>query len=365
MSKYIVSGGGTGGHIFPALSIANTIKEKDPNAEILFVGAEGKMEMEKVPNAGYEIIGLPVRGLKRSLSLSNFSVLYKLWISLRKAKHILKDFKPDIVIGVGGFASAPLLRQAQKLNIPTLLQEQNSYAGLTNKWLGKRAKKICVAYENMERFFPKESILLTGNPVRKAILEDISQKREEAFQFFQLNPNKKTVLVLGGSLGARSINQGVEAGLSKLIDADVQLLWQTGKFYYEDLKHYKEKYGDQGVRISDFIMRMDLAYSLADVIISRAGASTVSELSLIKKPVIFVPSPNVAEDHQTKNAMALIERDAAMMIKDHSTQTDLVPAVIDLLKDETRCQTFSRNIEQLGIPDSSDRIVNEIFKLIK
>ena len=365
MSKFIVSGGGTGGHIFPAIAIANAILAKEPEAEILFVGAEGKMEMEKVPAAGFKIEGLPVRGFQRKLSFSNISVVIKLIQSMFKAKAILKRFKPDVVVGVGGFASGPLLKGAQQLNIPTLIQEQNSYAGVTNKLLGKNADKICVAYENMENFFPADKIIMTGNPVRKSILENKDNNKAEAYEYFKVVANKKIVLVVGGSLGALTINESMRSGIQKYIDKDIQLIWQTGKLYYPGVKDLQQEFKDNGIVITEFIMRMDLAYAIADVVISRAGASTVSELALIHKPVIFVPSPNVAEDHQTKNAMALIQKDAAMMIEDVKAREELVDASIELINDEFRINAYEKNIASLGIENSADTIAEEVFSIIK
>ena len=365
MSKFIVSGGGTGGHIFPAIAIANAILKKEPEADILFVGAEGKMEMEKVPAAGFKIEGLPVRGFQRKLSLSNISVVIKLIQSMFKAKTILKRFKPDVVVGVGGFASGPLLKEAQKLNIPTLIQEQNSYAGVTNKLLGKNAKKICVAYDNMDQFFPADKIIKTGNPVRKSILENQNHNKAEAYEYFNVVANKKIVLVVGGSLGALTINESMRAGIQKYIDKDIQLIWQTGKLYYPSVNDLQSEFKESGIVITEFIMRMDLAYAIADVVISRAGASTVSELGLIHKPVIFVPSPNVAEDHQTKNAMALIQKDAAMMIEDNKAREELVDASIELINDEFRINTYEKNIAAMGLQDSAEIIADEVFKLIK
>jgi len=365
MSKFIVSGGGTGGHIFPAIAIANAIKRKQPDADILFVGAEGKMEMEKVPAAGYKIEGLPVRGFQRRLTFSNISVVIKLFQSMHKAKMIIKDFKPDVVIGVGGFASGPLLKEAQKLGIATLIQEQNSYAGVTNKLLAKKADKICVAYENMEQFFPADKIIITGNPVRQNILENINVKKEEAYQYFNIQANKKIILIVGGSLGALTINESIHKGLDKFVNEDMQIIWQTGKSYYSNTQKVEEDYKEKGIVVTDFITRMDLAYAIADVVISRAGASTVSELGLIHKPAIFVPSPNVAEDHQTKNAMALIQKDAAMMIEDNKARAELVDAAIELVKDDFRMNIYQKNIASMGIKNSADTIADEVFKLIK
>jgi len=365
MSKFIVSGGGTGGHIFPAIAIANEIMQKKPDSEILFVGAEGKMEMEKVPAAGYKIEGLPVRGFQRKLTLSNISVIIKLLQSMFKAKSIIKSFKPDVVIGVGGFASGPLLKQAQKLGIATLIQEQNSYAGVTNKLLAKKADKICVAYENMEQFFPADKIKITGNPVRQSILLNQDNNKEEAYEYFNVAANKKIVLVVGGSLGALTINESMAAGLDKYVKNDIQLIWQTGKLYYPKVSDIQHKFIEKGIVITEFITRMDLAYSIADVVISRAGASTVSELGLIHKPVIFVPSPNVAEDHQTKNAMALIHKNAAMMIEDVKAREELVDTSIELINDDFRMKAYEKNIASMGIENSAETIVEEVFKLIK
>ena len=322
-NRIIISGGGTGGHIFPAISIANSIKNADKSAEILFVGAKGKMEMEKVPIAGYKIVGLPVRGFQRKFTLKNFSVIYRLFISMIKAKKILKTFKPDIVVGVGGFASGPILRAAVKKNIPTLIQEQNSYAGVTNRILAKSVDRICVAYDVMERFFPEDKIIKTGNPVRQKLLNS-AIKKEDGLLFFELEANKRTILVLGGSLGALTINESIANNLEKIIEAKVQLIWQTGKEYYPKAKELVDKLNNPAIKVKDFISRMELAYTVADVVVSRAGASTVSELTLIKKPAILIPSPNVAEDHQTKNAMALIKNDAAMMIPDKEAREQLV-----------------------------------------
>ncbi|MBN2669699.1 MAG: undecaprenyldiphospho-muramoylpentapeptide beta-N-acetylglucosaminyltransferase [Bacteroidales bacterium] len=364
MSKFIISGGGTGGHIFPAVAIANAIKRKAPESDILFVGAEGKMEMEKVPAAGYKIEGLPVRGFKRKLALSNIDVMFRLFQSMNKAKRIIKQFNPDVVIGVGGFASGPLLKQAQKLGVPTLIQEQNSYAGVTNKLLAKNAQKICVAYEHMERFFPADKIIITGNPVRQDLLQDIELKRDEAYHYFGVQGNKKTLLILGGSLGALTINESIRAGLDRLVENRFQVIWQTGKNYFDTAAPLVDKYFEKGVVIKDFITRMDLAYSIADLVISRAGASTVSELGLIHKPVIFVPSPNVAEDHQTKNAMALIEKNAAMMIEDKKAREELIDASIELMNDKFRMNIYQQNIASMGIKNSADTIANEVFKLI-
>ena len=363
--RIIISGGGTGGHIFPAISIANALKQKDSTIDILFVGAEGKMEMEKVPAAGYKIIGLPVRGFQRKLSLQNISFFYKLMVSMMRARKIIKSFNPHAVVGVGGFASGPVLRAATKYRIPTLIQEQNSYAGVTNKILANKVDKICVAYEEMERFFPKEKIIFTGNPVRQDLSDLTGKKHEEALIHFGLKGNKKTILVVGGSLGARTINRSVEAGLQKIVDNKVQLIWQTGKDYFENSKSIADKINSEDIKVHAFISRMDLAYSLADVVISRAGASTVSELCMIKKPSILVPSPNVAEDHQTKNAMALIKNDAAMMITDAEAPHILVDEAIKLIHDEFRINVYRENSGKMAVTNSAEKIANEIFKLIE
>ncbi|MBL7898381.1 MAG: undecaprenyldiphospho-muramoylpentapeptide beta-N-acetylglucosaminyltransferase, partial [Crocinitomicaceae bacterium] len=336
LNRVIISGGGTGGHIFPAVAIANKIKEVYPSCEILFVGADGKMEMEKVPKAGYKIIGLPIRGLQRKLTLENLMFPIKLWQSLRKAKKIIKEFKPQIAIGVGGYASAATLRVASRMGIPTLIQEQNSYPGITNKWLASRAKTICVAYENLERFFPKEKIVMTGNPVRMEMV-NISGKREKALTHFNLNPSKKTILIIGGSLGARTLNESFKKDLDKILSADIQLIWQSGKVYFDQLKNDISEQSKSKIFLSDFIYLMDLAYAASDVIVSRAGAISVSEVCLVGKPVILVPSPNVAEDHQTKNAMALVQKNAAVLVKDADAKNELADKAIELLKDEKRC----------------------------
>ncbi|MBI5541635.1 MAG: undecaprenyldiphospho-muramoylpentapeptide beta-N-acetylglucosaminyltransferase [Bacteroidia bacterium] len=363
--RVIISGGGTGGHIFPAISIANALKQKDSNTEILFVGAEGKMEMEKVPAAGYKIIGLPVRGFQRKLTFQNISFFYKLLVSIIKARKIIKSFKPDIVVGVGGFASGPILRAATRMNIPTLIQEQNSFAGVTNKILGNKVNKVCVAYDNMERFFPKEKIVFTGNPVRQDLIDTTGKKHEEALLHFGLQGNKKTILVIGGSLGAKTINSSIEAGLNKIADNKLQLIWQTGKDYFYKAKESASKFNNDEIKVADFISRMDLAYSIADVVISRAGASTISELCIVKKPSILVPSPNVAEDHQTKNAMALFKNDAAMMITDAEAPEKLVDEVIKLLKDEFLINVYRDNCGKMAVTNSAEKIANEIISIIE
>ncbi|HNQ67198.1 MAG TPA: undecaprenyldiphospho-muramoylpentapeptide beta-N-acetylglucosaminyltransferase [Bacteroidales bacterium] len=361
-TKIIISGGGSGGHIFPAVSIANAYIKKYPDTEILFIGAEGKMEMEKVPAAGYKIVGLPVVGMQRKLSLAMFSFVFKVIKSLRKAKRIIKDFNPDVVVGVGGYASGPALRAAASLKIPCLIQEQNSYAGVTNKLLAKKASKICVAYDNMERFFPKEKIIKTGNPVR-ADIKNIPHKSEEAYKFFGLNPNKPILFAVGGSLGARTINESIADGLKKLIEKDIQIIWQTGKTYFPKAKDIVANLNTPLVYMNDFIYRMDLAYSIADIIISRAGASTISELCIVGKPVIFVPSPNVAEDHQTKNAQALTTINAALMISDIDARDKLLDEAFSLLSDKEKQKELSENIKQLELPDAADIIADEVHKL--
>lgn len=364
--RVIISGGGTGGHIFPAVSIANAIKEKLPTAEILFVGAEGRMEMEKVPAAGYSIIGLPIQGLYRSLTLKNIKVIAKAISSLGKAKKIIKDFKPDIAIGVGGYASGPLLWQASSMGIPTLIQEQNSYAGVTNKLLAKKASKICVAYQNMDRFFPADRIIYTGNPVRQNLLDGVN-KKEEGYKHFGLDPMKKTILVVGGSLGARTINESLKLGLEKIAsDKNIQVIWQTGKFYIEDIKKSVSEMGidTANLYISDFIPNMDLAYSIADLVVSRAGASSISELSLLKKACILVPSPNVSEDHQRKNAMALVEKDAAIMITDDKSREELVDSMLALVKNEEQLNSLRNNITSFACPSAAEQIAIEVFKTI-
>ena len=362
--KIIVSGGGTGGHIFPAISIANALKAKQNDIEILFVGADGKMEMEKVPAAGYKIIGLPIRGLQRNFSKENFKFFSRLFKSLRKAKKIIKEFKPDAVVGVGGYASGPLLHSANKMGIPSLIQEQNSYAGITNKLLAKKANKICVAYQGMERFFPSDKILMTGNPVRKD-LANIEGLRSEAQQFLNLDPSKKTLLVVGGSLGARTINHSIIENIEAFKNKDIQVIWQCGKFYHKEMKEKLAKADIENVQVSDFLARMDLAYAAADLVISRAGAGTISELCLVEKACILVPSPNVSEDHQTKNAMALVNQDAAIMIRDIESKERLVKEALSLLDKDSELKTLRTNIALLAKPNAADEIADEILKMIK
>jgi UDP-N-acetylglucosamine--N-acetylmuramyl-(pentapeptide) pyrophosphoryl-undecaprenol N-acetylglucosamine transferase len=362
MTKVIISGGGTGGHIYPAIAIANALKEINPDIEVLFVGAEGKMEMEKVPKAGYPIIGLPIAGINRSNLIANIGFPKKLITSLTEARQIIKDFKPDVAVGVGGYASGPLLLAASMMGIPYLIQEQNSYAGITNKLLAKKAKKICVAYPKMETFFSADKIKMTGNPVRKDILE-VQSKKQEALAFFGLQADKKTVLVIGGSQGARTINEAIDGGLTQLVDAGYQVVWQTGKLYIDRAKTSASVFKGQ-VYVSDFIYQMDLAYSVADVVVSRAGALSVSELCLAAKPAILVPLPTAAEDHQTMNAMSLVNNDAAILVKDISAKESLVKATIELLKDEGKQALLSKNIHQLAKPEAANEIANEVLKLI-
>jgi UDP-N-acetylglucosamine--N-acetylmuramyl-(pentapeptide) pyrophosphoryl-undecaprenol N-acetylglucosamine transferase len=361
--RIIISGGGTGGHIFPAVSIANAIKEQHPEAEILFVGAEGRMEMQRVPAAGYQIIGLPVAGFDRKHLLKNISVLIKLMKSQIKARRIIKEFKPDAAVGVGGYASGPTLKVAGSMGIPTLIQEQNSYAGVTNKLLAKKACKICVAYEGMERFFDKEKIILTGNPVRQNLLNQ-QMSREDAIRSFNLDPTKKTVLIVGGSLGARTINNCVLNGLDQIRQSGVQFIWQTGKFYINEAK---EKIGQAEnypmLHTTDFITDMAAAYSAADLVISRAGAGSISEFCLLGKPVILVPSPNVAEDHQTKNALALVAKDAALYIKDAEASEKLLKTAIETVQQPETLKKLSTNIAKLAFKDSANTIAEEVWKL--
>ena len=362
--RFIISGGGTGGHIFPALAIANAIKLRWPKAAILFVGAENRMEMERVPAAGYEIVGLPVAGFNRKSLIKNVSVGMKLIKSLRRAKKIVKSFRPNVVIGVGGYASAPVLRAAVSQRIPTLLQEQNSIAGLTNRWLGKKASTICVAYEGMERFFPKERIVLTGNPCRQD-LNITSDSILEGCNFFNLDPTKKTILMLGGSLGARTLNNSIVRAFPEIEKSNVQIIWQCGTYYYKEMMELSVR-GEipSNVMLFDFVSRMDLAYSVADLVISRAGAGSISEFSILGKPVILVPSPNVAEDHQTHNAMALVQKNAAILVADDTAENQLFSVALDLVQNSAKLIDLSANIIQLAEHNSADRIVDELTKLV-
>jgi UDP-N-acetylglucosamine--N-acetylmuramyl-(pentapeptide) pyrophosphoryl-undecaprenol N-acetylglucosamine transferase len=356
----LLSGGGTGGHIYPAVAIANELKLRNPQSKFLFVGAKGRMEMEKIPQLGYEIKGLNISGLQRSLSLKNLSFPFKLIQSLIRANRIIKKFKPNVVIGTGGFASGPTLYMASKRKIPSLIQEQNSYPGITNKLLAKKADRICVAYDGLEKYFPAEKLIKTGNPVRQDLL-DINTKREEALAHFKLDKNKKTLVVLGGSLGARAINRAVETNLSALVKFNVQIIWQSGKLYYEEYRKYNDT---RGVQVCEFIEKMDLLYAAADVIISRAGAGTISELCIVGKPVIFIPSPNVAEDHQTKNAAAVSDQDAAMLLKERDID-QFAKVIVDLVNDEETQISLGKNIKKLALPDATKRIVDEVEKILK
>ena len=363
--RIIISGGGTGGHIFPAVSIANAIKEQLPDTDILFVGAEGRMEMHRVPAAGYQIKGLPVAGFDRKNLLKNIPVLIKLFKSQRMARKIVKDFRPHAAVGVGGYASGPTLKVAGSMGIPTLLQEQNSYAGVTNKLLAKQAKKICVAYDGMERFFEKDKIILTGNPVRQG-LRNHEVTREEAIRSFNLDPNKKTILILGGSLGARTINQCLMSNLDKVKASGVQFIWQTGKIYIEEARAAVAKAGELPMlHVTDFISDMASAYSAADLVISRAGAGSISEFCLLQKPVILVPSPNVAEDHQTKNALALVNKNAALYVKDVEAKELLLDKAIEAVGQPQLLKNLSKNIAELAFTDSANVIAKEVIKLAK
>ncbi|MBR6539087.1 MAG: undecaprenyldiphospho-muramoylpentapeptide beta-N-acetylglucosaminyltransferase [Bacteroides sp.] len=373
-TRVIVSGGGTGGHIFPAISIANAIRQLRPEAKILFVGAEGRMEMQRVPDAGYEIVGLPVAGFDRKRLWRNIGVLIKLVRSQWKARKVIKQFKPQVAVGVGGYASGPTLKMAAMMGIPTLIQEQNSYAGVTNKLLAKQAKKICVAYEGMERFFPQEKIILTGNPVRQTLVtEQIS--REDAAKHFGLNPNRKTVLIIGGSLGARTLNETMIANLNMIqAHPEVQFIWQVGKIYIDQVKEALRAYSGElvcnshistmpNLYVSDFIKHMECAYGIADLVVSRAGAGSISEFCLLGKPVILVPSPNVAEDHQTQNALALVRRDAALYVKDVEAKEQLVQLAIDTVKDDDKLLALNKNILEMALPDSAEIIAKEVLRL--
>lgn len=373
-TRVIVSGGGTGGHIFPAISIANAIRQLRPEAKILFVGAEGRMEMQRVPDAGYEIIGLPVAGFDRKRLWRNVSVLIKLVRSQWKARKIIKKFKPQVAVGVGGYASGPTLKMAATMGIPTLIQEQNSYAGVTNKLLAKQAKKICVAYEGMDRFFPQEKIILTGNPVRQTLVTE-QVNREDAAKHFGLDPNRKTVLIIGGSLGARTLNETMIANLNMIqAHPEVQFIWQVGKIYIDQVKEALRAYSGElvcnshiatmpNLYVNDFIKHMEYAYGIADLVVSRAGAGSISEFCLLGKPVILVPSPNVAEDHQTQNALALVRRDAALYVKDAEAKEQLVELAIETVKDNDKLQALNRNILEMALPDSAEIIAKEVLRL--
>ena len=362
--RIIISGGGTGGHIFPALSIADAIKAKQPDAKILFVGADNRMEMQRVPDAGYEIVGLPIAGFDRKNLLKNIKVLWKIFKSQRMARKVIKKFAPQVAVGVGGYASGPTLKMAANMGIPTLIQEQNSYAGVTNKLLAKGARLICVAYEGMERFFPKERILLTGNPVRKNLLE-MRANRNEAMKAMQLDENRKCVLIVGGSLGARSINEGIIANIDKIREnSDIQFIWQTGKLYFEEMKRRAAEAGKpENLIITDFVSNMGNALSAANLVVSRAGAGSISEFALLGKAVILVPSPNVSEDHQTKNAMALVDKDAAIYVADASINEELIEKVIETVNDEMKIALLEANIQKMGKPNAADEIADEVLKL--
>ena len=371
--RAIISGGGTGGHIFPALSIANKLKELNPETEILFVGADGRMEMERVPAAGYEIVGLPVAGLKRSLSLSNLALPFKVIKSIRMAKKVIRSFKPDIAIGVGGYASAPLLWAAGRLGIPTLIQEQNGFAGLTNKILGKKARCICVAYEGMERFFPADRIVMSGNPIRKEIVPATAQMKEEACTFYGLDPEKKHLLIVGGSLGSGTLNNAMKKWIEDGCPGGegIEVIWQCGKYYKPSVDTFmnevKEKRAEglQNIQYSDFIKRMDLAYAAADVIISRSGASSISEMCAAHKACIFVPSPNVTEDHQTHNAMALVRKDAGMIVKDAEAVEKLMKTACELIRDEEKIARMEENVAKLALADAAMTIAEEVYKIVR
>ncbi len=363
--RIIISGGGTGGHIFPAVSIANAIKAKHPDAKILFVGALGRMEMQRVPAAGYEIKGLPICGFDRKHLLKNIAVLFRIWKSQCMAKRIIKDFRPMAAVGVGGYASGPTLNVCAERGIPCLIQEQNSYAGVTNRLLAKKAAKICVAYEGMERFFPADKIVMTGNPVRQNVLST-PLSREEARRQFGLAPDKKTILLVGGSLGARTVNESMRRHLAEVKSSEVQFIWQTGKFYNDEMNQAVATFGDiPNLKVLDFISDMGAAYQAADLVISRAGASSISEFCLIGKPVILVPSPNVAEDHQTKNAMALVSRDAAVYVKDADAPDMLLSTALQVVADDAKLASLSANIQKLGLKDSADIIADEVVKLAR
>lgn len=372
--KAIISGGGTGGHIFPALSIANKLKELNPETEILFVGAEGRMEMERVPAAGYEIVGLPVAGLQRKLTLSNFALPFKVIKSVRMAKKVIREFCPDIAIGVGGYASAPLLWAAAALGIPTLIQEQNGFAGLTNKILGKKAKAICVAYEGMERFFPSDRIILTGNPIRKEIVPATEEMRQEAMEFYGLDPNRKHIFIVGGSLGSGTLNNAMKKWITEGCPGGegLEIIWQCGKYYKPSIDAFmKEAHENKSggeilkyIHHSDFIKRMDLAYAAAEIVISRSGASSISELCAAHKASIFVPSPNVTEDHQTHNAMALVRRDAAMIVRDSEAVEKLMDTACSLIEDTEKISLMEKNIAALAKTQAAQEIVDEAYKII-
>jgi len=362
--KIIISGGGSGGHIFPAIAIANALKKNNNNIEILFVGAKNKMEMNKVPAAGYNIKGLWISGLQRRLSLKNLSFPFKVLLSMIKAKKIIKNFKPDAVIGTGGYASGPILKIATNKKIPTLIQEQNSFPGITNRLLAKHVNKICVAYNNMDNFFPKSKIVLTGNPIRQEFV-NFEHKKEKALEYFNLSKHKKTLLVIGGSLGAKTINESIHKNLMAFIHNDIQILWQTGNSYFDIAKQYAQNIDDNVIKVYEFITKMDYAYASADIIVSRAGAIAVSELCALGKPAILIPSPNVAEDHQTKNAMALVNKNAAIIIKDNEAKKKLNKTIIDLLNNQKQQTELQNNISKMAFKNSADLIAEEIINMIR
>lgn len=364
LERVVVSGGGTGGHIFPAIAIADEIKRRYPDVEIRFVGAVGKMEMEKVPQAGYPIEGLEIVGFQRKLTLSNLLLPFKIVKSLWKARRILKSFKPQVVIGVGGYASGPTLKAATMLRLPTLVQEQNSFPGKTNKILAKSVTKLCVAYDGLERFFPKEKIVFTGNPTRKEMITT-EGKQQEGYEFYGFDSNKKTLLIIGGSLGARTLNESVLLKWEELTASGVQVLWQCGKLYFDQLNEIVKNGDTSAIKMVQFIVRMDLAYAIADVVVSRAGAISVSELCLVKKPTILVPSPNVAEDHQTKNAMALVDKNAAILVKDSEAKEQLIVTALELLGDQERQRSLAKQIETLGRPNATKDIVDVVEQIAK
>lgn len=360
--RIIISGGGTGGHIFPAIAIANALKRLAPDAVLLFVGANGKMEMEKVPAAGYEIVGLDIQGINRTSLWKNLALPFKLYKSIRKAHQIIRDFKPDVAVGVGGYASGPLLHAAARTGVPCLIQEQNSYAGITNKRLAKKADKVCVAFDRMDRFFPRDKILFTGNPIRRDTVT-IAHKRAEALASLGLSADKKTILLTGGSLGARTLNESMQNGLDRLVAADVQLIWQCGAYYYDSLSGALVPKYNEYVKLTAFLQRMDFAYAAADIIIARAGAGTIAELCVVAKPTILVPSPNVAEDHQTKNAQALVNKTAALMVSDAEAPQKLIDTALDLLNNQQQSEMLCANLKEMAILDADDVIAREVLRL--
>lgn len=360
--RIIISGGGTGGHIFPAIAIANALKRLAPDTVLLFVGANGKMEMEKVPAAGYEIVGLDIQGINRQSLWKNLALPFKLYKSIRKARRVIRDFRPDVAVGVGGYASGPLLHAAARIGVPCLIQEQNSYAGITNKRLAKKADRVCVAFEGMERFFPGDKILFTGNPIRREAVA-IADKRMEAMVSLGLSPEKKTILLTGGSLGARTLNESMREGLERLVAADVQVIWQCGAYYYESLRRLIEPKYNENVKLTAFLQRMDFAYAAADVIMARAGAGTIAELCVVAKPTILVPSPNVAEDHQTKNAQALVNKTAALLVADSEAPQKLIATALDLLNNQQQSEILCANLKKLAVLNADDIIAREVLRL--